>query len=198
MTKIISVAITALLISAACAIAQVLYVQQQYYWIPRVWGQDQETGAYAAYPAGAWQWIGDQDPATIPFTPAPGLQQRAMHLPATFPRKAYLSRILVAYGSSAAVGSNELSCWVDPGGAFFHTGTPNGREIGSNFVNVIQLFSQLYSGASIRDDHKIDPPILLDRDAGDLLGCKLGSSQTMDWIFIGFRWLAPNPNPTLP
>lgn len=174
------------------------YVMRQYYWIPRIYGQDPETGTYAALPAGGWQFISDQDPTAIPFSPAAGLQQRALHLPTWFPRQAYLTGVSVAAASSAPVGNNEFAAWVDPAGGFFLSGSPHGAEAGVNFVNSVPLFSAVYSGGDMRATFKADAPILLDRDAGDLIDVKLGLSQPQDWIYVGFNFLVPNPHPTKP
>ena len=170
------------------------HVQKQYYWIPRLWGQDQETGDYANYYSGGWQWVSDQDPNTIPFTPAVGLQQRALHLPAWFPRKAYLSGVEVALFTPEISSSlSEIGGYVDPGGHFFHSGTPNGAEAGSNFVDTISLFHEtMYPGVQTAKWHRdYQTPILLDRDAGDLFCVKAGFSAGNMGVFVGFRFLVP-------
>ncbi len=176
------------------------YVQKQYYWIPRTWGADPEIGAYASFAAGGWQWVSDQDPNTIPTNPVQGLQQRALHLPAWFPRKSYLSGVEVALYTNDTPGLwNELSGWIDPTGQFFHGGTPNGNEGGANFTNAISLFHVTFQGQSAQKWHRDFPkPILVDRDAGDLIEVKGGFNLNIAIVFIGFRFLVPNPNPTLP
>ena len=164
--------------------------QRQYYWLPRFFYEDQETGQYAVYPAGGWQWISDQDPNTIPFEPAPGLQQRALHLPSWFPRKAYLSGVEVALSTGSPItGWNEFAAWVDPAGHFFHSATPNGAEAGSNFTDSISLFHVIQTLQTERWHRDFPTPILLDRDAGDLIGVKGGFSTDGMMVFVGFRFL---------
>lgn len=175
------------------------YVQKQYSWIPRLFYEDPETGTYANFPAGGWQWISDQDPNTIPFDPAPGLQQRAMHLPDWFPRKVYISSVIVASNSAGPNGTvSEFAAWIDPGGQFFLSGNPHGAEGGSNFTKFQSLFHMTWSEQSPRREFPLERPVLLDRDAGDLIGAKAGLSFPISNIFIGFRYLVQNPYPELP
>lgn len=167
------------------------YVQKQYYWIPRLWGHDQETGTYAQYGAGGWQWISVPDPGTPEFySPAPGLQQRALYLPSWFPRQAYLSGIEGALMTSEVPTSyGEFAGWVDPGGHFFHSAVPNGAEAGSNFTDSISLFHVTMTGSQTRWHRDFHTPILLDRDAGDLIGLKAGFPVGSMTVFVGFRFL---------
>lgn len=166
------------------------YIQREYYWIPRIFGQDPETGTYAPLPPGGWQFVSDQDPNTIPFQPAVGLEQRALHLPLWFPRKVELIGAKVAWGTalSSPVNPDELTAYVDPGGIFFQTGNPHGAEANSNFTRVISLFQISATGQFLRTGFTIDPPILLNRDAGDLLEVKGGFSNAMSYIYVGFRY----------
>lgn len=168
------------------------YVQKEYYWIPRIYGQDPETGTYAVLPAGGWQWISDQNPTTIPFNPAPGLSQRALHLPAALPRQVYLSGVEVAV-NIAAPNSNvsDFGGWVDPAGHFFHSGLGhNGAEEGSNFTDSISLFHVIFTGPG-RWFRDFPHPILVDRDAGDLICVKTGLAVGGVNVFVGFRYMVP-------
>lgn len=166
------------------------HIQREYFWIPRLYGQDPERGTYAWLPPGGWQFVSDQDPATIPWNPAIGLQQRALHLPSWFPRKCFLIGAKMGWGSgNPSAGINELTAYVDPGGEFFLSGNPHGAEEGSNFTKTISLFQEaIVGGQQVRRGYVIDPPILLDRDAGDLIEVKGGFNQAMDWIYVGFRF----------
>lgn len=172
------------------------YVQHQYYWIPRVWGQNPETGAYASYPAGGWQWISVADPGTPAFyDPAPGLKQRALYVPDWLvPRQVYITGVDVAlWSSSGTAQASEITGWIDPGGHFFYSGNPDGAEEGANFVDSRTLFSEmLNSSASGRWKRDFSTPILWDRDAGDLLGIKGGFDVGGMGVFVGLRFMVPN------
>jgi len=170
------------------------YVEEEYFWIPRIHGQDPETGTYAVlYGGSSWQFVSDQDPNTIPFTPVTGLQQRALHLPAAFPRKAFLSGVNCSLETSTV--PNQVSAyagWIDKGGEFFYSGTPNGAENGSNFIRANSLFLETFR-AERRETwvHNFAAPKLLDRDAGDLLCVKIDLGVGGVIAHVGFRFLVP-------
>lgn len=167
------------------------YVQNQYYWIPRIHGQNQETGIYAQYPAGAWQWISDVDPNNPPYDPCNGcgLQQRAIYLPLAFPRQAYFTgtEIALSHGDSPA-GMNEFGGWIDPKGHFYNSA--NGAEAGANFIDSISLFHVIMEGRQRERWHReYDVPILCDRDQGDKIGFKAGFNSQNVFVFVGMKYL---------
>ena len=142
----------------------------------------------------------DQGESTIPFNPAVGLQQRYMFLPAWFPRKAYISSIVLALATNTPNGLyNELAVWVDPGGQFFNGGTPHGAEEGACFTKAISLahvaFTPTPGNNSQRWSFDFQYPILVDRDAGDLIEAKGGFNVEIVTVFLGIRFLVPNPHP---
>lgn len=168
-------------------------VQKQYFWIPRIWGQDQETGDYALFPAGGWQFVSVPDAGTPEFyNPAPGLGQRSLHLPSWLPDKVYLSGVEAALWTDQPHSAvSELGAWVDPCGHFFHSGNPDGAEPGSNFTDSITLISEAMKvGEQFGHWHRnFTDPILLDRTVGDLLIVKGGFSAGNTGVHIGFRFL---------
>lgn len=171
---------------------------RQYYWIPRIFGQNQETGTYAVFPPGGWQWVSDQNPNTIPWNPALGLQQRALYLPdgsgggPAFPRKLLFTGVDIALTTGdPATSWSDFAVWVDPAGRFYNSATPHGAEAGSNFVDCLSMGHAVHQigqqAQRWRFSFAGDDKVPMDRDQGDLIGVKGGFAHHMG-VYVGFRF----------
>ena len=160
---------------------------RRYTWIPRAVGADPLRGEYRHFPAGGYNFISDMG-ANLPsgWSPIPPF-------PSWFPQKVLITKVglyaastqpfLVMQPNGMVSGfGNQIMAWIDKGGQYF--ASANGAEAGADFAPIDALHRRFWSGDMVQETVSLDPPQLLDRDAGDKLSFGLYTSQYHDWCSL--------------
>jgi len=170
------------------------YVQAHYLFIPRVVGQNPETGTYRSFPAGGIQF------ATGITAPNPNGNWWPMYLPQDFPQVCLVNQALIACasGNPAVLNENvsEITVCLDYGGQYY--ASAGGAEAGGIFIRQggIARARPQWNGRGLPFIYKTlfpaDVPFLFNRSAGDMIEVTCSFTMPMDWLGIVIGYLKPN------